>query len=90
MLLAIPKVLTPEQVAEGRRLLQQAQWVDGRATAGHQGARVKHNEQLPLRSPVAEQLGQMILDALSATPLFMSAALPLRILPPSFNRYRVG
>lgn len=90
MLLAIPKVLTPEQVAEGRRLLQQAQWVDGRATAGHQGARVKHNEQLPLRSPVAEQLGQMILDALSTTPLFMSAALPLRILPPSFNRYRVG
>lgn|SRR5512138_277246 len=90
MLLAIPNVLTPEQVAEGRRILDAAEWIDGRDTAGHQGARVKNNAQLPLRSPAAEQLGQMILKALAAAPLFMSAALPARILPPMFNRYSVG
>ncbi len=90
MLLAIPNVLTSEQVAEGRRILDAAEWIDGRDTAGHQGARVKNNQQLPLRSPAAEQLGQMILKALANAPLFMSAALPARILPPMFNRYGVG
>lgn len=90
MLLAIPNVLTPEQVAEGRRILDAAEWIDGRDTAGHQGARVKNNEQLPLRSAAAEHVGQMILKALANEPLFMSAALPARILPPMFNRYGVG
>jgi len=90
MLLAIPKVLTAEQVAEARRTLQAAQWIDGRDTAGHQGARVKHNEQLPLRSPAAQQIGRVILEALPGIPLFMSAAVPHRILPPMFNRYGSG
>ena len=90
MLLAIPNVLSPEQVAEGRKLLESAEWIDGRATAGHQGARVKDNQQLPVDSPVARQVGAMILKALGTNPLFMSAALPLHILPPMFNRYAGG
>lgn len=90
MLLAIPDVLTPDQVAEGRKLLETADWIDGKATAGHQGARVKDNRQLPVDSPVARQLGALITRALSTNPLFMSAALPLHILPPMFNRYSGG
>jgi PKHD-type hydroxylase len=90
MLLAIPNVLSPEQLAESRKLLEAAEWVDGKATAGHQGARVKDNMQLPVDSPVARQVGATILKALSANPLFMSAALPLHILPPMFNRYSGG
>lgn len=90
MLLAVPGVLTPEQLADCRRALDAAEWIDGRDTAGHQGARVKRNEQLALRDPVAEKLGQMILKALSVSPTFMSAALPYRILPPMFNRYAGG
>ncbi len=90
MLLAIPNVLSPEQLAEGRKILESAEWIDGRATAGHQGARVKDNQQLPVDSPVARQVGAMILKALSTNPLFMSAALPLHILPPMFNRYSGG
>lgn len=90
MLLAIPDVLTPTQVAEARQILEAAEWIDGKATAGHQGARVKDNMQLPVDSPAARQVGAMILKALSANPLFMSAALPLHILPPMFNRYSGG
>ena len=90
MLLAIPNVLSPEQVAEARKLLESADWVDGKVSAGHQGARVKDNMQLPVESPVARQVGQMIAKALSANPLFVSAALPLHILPPMFNRYSGG
>jgi PKHD-type hydroxylase len=90
VLIAIPNVLSPAQVEEARRQLNMAEWVDGRATAGHQGARVKDNEQMPVDDPVAQQVGNAILRALNANQLFMSAALPLHILPPMFNRYSGG
>lgn len=90
MLIAIPDVLTSTEVAEARRALEAASWTDGRATAGYQGARVKDNEQLPLDSPVAAEVGRAILRALAANSLFMSAALPLHVLPPMFNRYAGG
>ena len=90
MLLAIPDVLTPEQVAHARGLLDHADWADGRITAGYQSAQAKDNAQLPEQSPVARELGQMILDALSRNDTFFSAALPKRIYPPLFNRYSGG
>jgi PKHD-type hydroxylase len=90
MLLHIPDVLTPEQVAQGRQMLDSADWIDGRVTAGHQSARAKDNLQLPEDHPVARQLGDMILQALQRNSLFISAALPLRVYPPMFNRYDAG
>jgi PKHD-type hydroxylase len=90
MIIELPNVLSPEQLREGRSLLDAAEWIDGRATAGHQGARVKDNLQLPVTSPVARQVGETIVQALGQNPLFMSAALPLHILPPLFNRYSGG
>jgi PKHD-type hydroxylase len=90
MLVTIPDLLTPAQVAEARRSLDAADWIDGSATAGAQSARVKDNEQLPEHHPAARQLGDMILDALGHNALFISAALPSRVFPPLFNRYRGG
>ena len=90
MLLQIPDVLTPTQVTDARRMLDQAEWIDGRTTAGHQSARAKHNLQLPEGHPVAEQIGDVILTALQRHPLFVAAALPLRVFPPLFNRYEGG
>ncbi len=90
MLLHVPDVLSVEQVAEARRLLDGAQWVDGNVTAGHQSARAKDNMQLPEDHPVAVQLGDLILKALQRSPLFISAALPLKVFPPLFNRYQGG
>lgn len=90
MMLHIPAVLTREQVASLRARLDQSGWVDGRATVGQQGAQVKRNRQLPEAAPLARDLGQVVLAALAANPLFFAAALPLRIVPPLFNRYGVG
>jgi PKHD-type hydroxylase len=90
MVLQIPDVITPEQLAHARRLLAAAQWIDGRVTAGHQSARAKDNMQVPEGHPVARELGDMILGALQRNPLFIAAALPLRIFPPLFNRYEGG
>jgi PKHD-type hydroxylase len=87
MLLQIPDVLTSDQVESARKLLGQADWVDGRVTAGHQSARAKYNMQVPEDHPAARELGDMILAALHNNLLFISAALPLRIFPPLFNRY---
>jgi len=90
MLLSIPDVLTADQVLHARQLFGQADWVDGRVTAGHQSSRVKDNMQLPEGSPAARELGEMVLAALQRNALFVSAALPARVFPPLFNRYEGG
>jgi PKHD-type hydroxylase len=90
MLLQVPDVLTRDQVAQARQLLDAAEWIDGRVTAGHQSARAKDNMQLPEDHPASRQLGDMILASLQRNALFIAAALPLRVFPPLFNRYQGG
>jgi PKHD-type hydroxylase len=90
MLLHIPDILTAEQVSHCRQKLNEADWVDGRVTAGHQSARAKDNMQLPEDHPAARELGELILTALQNNPLFMAAALPLKVFPPLFNLYQGG
>ena len=90
MLLPIPDILDAGQLAGARRLLDDAEWIDGRATAGHQSARTKDNMQLPEDSVAARRLGELVIGALGQSALFISAALPLRIFPPLFNRYTGG
>jgi len=90
MLLAIPDVLTPEELARVRSLLEAAGWADGRATAGTQSAQVKRNLQLPEPDPHAREAQGIVLAALDRNALFFSAALPRRVYPPLFNRYEDG
>jgi len=90
MLIHLEGVLSGEQVADFRRRLGSEDWVDGRATAGEQSARAKRNLQVPEDAPAARELGEIILAALGRNPQFVSAALPLRVFPPLFNRYDAG
>ena len=91
MLTHVPDVLTPEEVAEARRLLaDDSAWVDGNVTAGAQSRRAKDNMQVPEDHPVARQLGDLVLAALQQSPVFLAAALPLKVFPPLFNRYAGG
>ena len=90
MLLVIPDVLSAEQTRQCREALARAEWIDGRGTAGHAALKAKRNQQLAADHPLALQLGELVLQALTANPVFMSAALPLRVLPPRFNRYEGG
>ena len=90
MLLQVSDVLTADEVASCRKTLEAAEWVDGRITAGHQSARAKNNLQLREDLDEAKQLGDVIVAALERNPLFMSAALPLKVFPPLFNRYERG
>ena len=90
MLLHIPEVLTQAELTQLRQSLDAADWTDGRETVGAQGAQVKRNEQLPDLSPLRDALGKVVLSALERNPLYFAAALPLRTLPPRFNRYQSG
>jgi PKHD-type hydroxylase len=90
MMLHIPEVLTAAQLAGIRQKLDAADWIDGKATVGAQGAQVKKNRQLPEASPLGLELGNIILKALVQHPLFFAAALPMRYMPPLFNRYEGG
>lgn len=90
MMLHVPEVLSREQVAECRQILAAAEWIDGKATTGVQSAQAKRNLQLPEGSPALARLREIVTGALMANPLFFSAALPQRILPPYFNRYEGG
>jgi PKHD-type hydroxylase len=90
MLVRIPQFLSAPQVAQCRETLETADWTDGKQTAGYLSMRVKNNLQVPESHPVALRLGDMILDALDRSPMFLAAALPLKILPPMFNRYAGG
>jgi PKHD-type hydroxylase len=90
MLLHIPDILDREQLRQLRAALDAADWTDGRETVGAQGAQVKRNRQLPDASPLRRQLGEVVLAALAKSPLYHAATLPLRTLPPRFNRYEGG
>ncbi|NHN88546.1 Fe2+-dependent dioxygenase [Acetobacter conturbans] len=90
MLLHIPAVLTAEELAHCRAVLTAAQWGDGKVTAGQQSAKAKNNLQLPLNHPEHRALAELVLRALGRNKLFNSAAIPLRVVPPLFNRYDVG
>jgi PKHD-type hydroxylase len=90
MIVHVEGVLDPEQVADFQTRLAAADWVDGRVTAGEQSARAKRNLQVAEDSDLARELGDTILGALGRHPQFISAALPLRVFPPLFNRYEAG
>lgn len=90
MLLHIENILTPAEAAGFRSALEQADWVDGRVTAGYQSARTKNNLQLREDHPLARELSARIVAALERNQLFMGAALPHRVFPPLFNRYDGG
>jgi len=90
MLIAIPELFSPAQVAELRSIIDAAEWVDGNATSGAQSALAKQNEQLPEGGEAHRRAGAMVLDALGKSPLFFAAALPLKVFPPLFNRYGGG
>jgi len=92
MFLRIPELLTAAQVASVTASLssEAAPWVDGRVTAGQQGAQVKHNQQLEEGSALARELGALVIEQLERHPLFVSAVLPNKVYPPMFNRFAAG
>jgi PKHD-type hydroxylase len=89
-MLVVSEVLSADEVARVRGLIDAADWIDGNATSGSQSALAKYNSQLPEDSTAARTAAEIVLDALGRSPLFVAAALPLKVYPPLFNRYAAG
>ena len=90
MLIHIPGVFSRDEVGRIREALEQADWADGKVTAGHQSAKAKHNLQLPESHPLSKEIGGAMLERLWSHPVFMSAALPNKVFPPLLNCYKAG
>ncbi len=87
MLLQIPDVLDAHQLEEARRLLADAPWEDGRSSAGTQAALVKRNQQLPHDCKAARMVRESVVTAVERSPLFLTGALPKKLVTPRLNRY---
>ena len=90
MLIAVPDLLDQQGVARVRAIIDAAEWVDGNETSGPQAALAKRNRQLPEGSDAAREAGELVMEALGRSPLFVAAALPLKVFPPLFNAYAGG
>ncbi|AIN60148.1 MULTISPECIES: Fe2+-dependent dioxygenase [Pseudomonas] len=90
MLLHIPGLFEADEILRIREALEQADWADGKITAGYQSAKAKHNLQLPEGHALAKEIGSALIERLWRNPLFMSAALPHKVYPPLINCYREG
>ncbi len=90
MLAHIQGALERMEIALFREAMAEAQWEDGASTAGANAGEAKRNQQLPPNSEISRALGKRLLTSLLANPAFVSAAVPLHIFPPLFDRYGVG
>jgi PKHD-type hydroxylase len=90
MLTHLHNILSPAQIAECRSLMADASWIDGRASAGSAAGSVKNNMEVSQLDPKAQKLGEIVVAAMMASPAFVTTALPIRIVPPSFSRYEPG
>jgi PKHD-type hydroxylase len=88
LIITLPKLLSAAQVNEAKTMLEAADWIDGKTTAGHLAKASKHNLQLPTDCQVAIDLGDFILARLHDHSLFNGSALANKILPPMFNCYQ--
>ena len=90
MLLKLEEVLSPEEIRLCRSAIDAGEWVDGNETSGHQAKLSKNNLQLRHGSAEERRAGDISAAALGRAPRFVAAALPLKVFPPMFNRYRGG
>nr|WP_314625938.1 Fe2+-dependent dioxygenase [uncultured Noviherbaspirillum sp.] len=87
MLLRVPEVLSPAELARCRAIVEGADWANGKITAGTQSEQVKNNRQLPEDAEASRAARAIVLDALGRSALFITGALPRKTYPPLFNRY---
>jgi len=90
MLFKIPQALSPKSLQTIRTVLDQAEFIDGKLTAGWHAKLVKQNQQLAQSFPEANRLRQTVSQALKEHPLFEAAARPKHIHNLLFSRYDIG
>ena len=94
MLLVIENILDQNQLKVVDRLLKDAEFNDGKLSAGKEAAAVKHNLELTQNTSAGEalhqQLNQMIMPSLMRHPDYQTSVYPLKVATPFYSRYETG
>lgn len=90
MITRIPNLLTAEEIAKLRTIAMNAEFEDGKATAGRRIKSIKDNLQMADDTAEKTEVGQIVIGAIQRNDLFQSVALPKVIVPPTLSRYHDG
>ncbi|MEW8084212.1 MAG: Fe2+-dependent dioxygenase [Candidatus Thiodiazotropha endolucinida] len=90
MLVEIDDLLQQAQLDKIDQILAQAEFVDGKLTAGKAAQRVKNNQELKGEPRQMELLIRILTSAMANNATFRSAVLPYRMADPIFARYQPG
>ena len=90
MLLTIDNLLDSPRLIAARKMLETADYIDGKLSAGKEARVVKNNEELSQQSPLHQQLNQIVMGALVQNETYQTAALPLKLATAFYARYTAG
>lgn len=90
MLVRFERLIPDELLAELQRKLAEAEFEDGRLTAGVDARAVKNNRQLARQSPLSAELGNAVLKRIGGLPEFIGAVFPQKLSQPLFSAYQPG
>lgn len=90
MIVCMANVLTSEELDLVVSKLNQAEFVDGKLTAGWYAKQVKNNTQLKSDTDITQEVRSIVLQSLKRNDLFQMVARPKKIRPILFSRYQVG
>ena len=90
MIFTIPKVITKQEVVKITSSLAEAEFADGKLTAGWHAKLVKNNQQLKKQDGLNQQLTTQVRSALNRNSLFQTAVRPKSIHSVLISRYDKG
>ncbi|MEM7064296.1 MAG: Fe2+-dependent dioxygenase [Cyanobacteria bacterium P01_B01_bin.77] len=90
MVVEIPNLFTQEEVDDILDKLSEAEFIDGKKTAGWNARSVKNNQQLKKNDPNATALKEKVKTTLNKNLLFQSTVRPKSIHTMLFSRYEQG
>ncbi|HFC93012.1 MAG TPA: Fe2+-dependent dioxygenase [Leucothrix mucor] len=90
MLITIDNLLDQQTLKTAREMLDNADFIDGKLSAGKEAKSVKNNEELSLQSPLHQKLNQLVMGSLVQNKKFQTAALPLKLATAFYARYTSG
>jgi PKHD-type hydroxylase len=90
MLIQIPKLLSQQQLNAIQNILADAEFIDGKLSAGKMAETVKQNQEISSSNPVLNQLNNIVMNCLIKDTLYIGATFPQKVATPFYAKYTKG
>ncbi|MDW3096273.1 MAG: Fe2+-dependent dioxygenase [Gammaproteobacteria bacterium] len=90
MLIHLKNVLGSKELLKVQELMTNANYVDGKLSAGSVASQVKHNQEIACDDPIVEALNNIVMGNLVRHKTYQRAALPLKVASPFYACYQQG